>query len=325
LEELYGFDNQAFLSWLSERGFYVAEQGASNYAQTYLSLASSLNMQYLDEISSVMGESDSRAPLAYLIRNNSVAKILRESGYKFIFVPSGYDVSATDDSPQADICYCEDYGLNNIERAVFTLTPLTLLSPESINPYVSHRRKVLVGFDHITNMPQFDEPIFVFAHILAPHPPFVFGPNGEEVKQHLLFTLLDGSQFPASHEEYVTGYREQTTYINTKLSEAVDAILERSTTPPIIILQADHGPGSMLDWDSAEHTNMKERLSIFAAYYLPDDASQQMPANMTPVNTFRILFNSYFGADFELLENKSYFSEWETPYDFMRVIPEELE
>jgi hypothetical protein len=80
----------------------------------------------------------------------------------------------------------------------------------------------------------------------------------------------------------------------------------------------------MLDWESAERTNMKERLSIFA-YHLPDNGATLLPPDITPVNTFRILFNRYFDANFELLENKNYFSEWDTPYHLMHVAPEELQ
>ncbi len=43
LRELYDYDNSAMLEALAERGFFIASRAHSNYCQTGLSLASSLN------------------------------------------------------------------------------------------------------------------------------------------------------------------------------------------------------------------------------------------------------------------------------------------
>jgi hypothetical protein len=325
LDELYDFDNGPFLTRLSELGFVIAAEARANYPQTTLSLASSLNMSYLDQLSGAMGQGRDRAPLRDLIQNNSVTRLLREVGYKFILVSSGYaHASATENSPQADVCYCEDYGLNGLEVGLFNLTPLRYWAPQQIDPYASHRRKVLNGFRYLTELPEFDEPVFVMAHIVAPHPPFIFAANGEEIVPQKPFTLNDGSHFSGTREEYVTGYRNQLIFINRKIEETLETILEKSKTPPVIILQADHGPGSMLVWESAAETKMKERFSILGAYHLPDGGDKLIVPNMTPVNTFRVVFNHYFGADLEYLENESYFSDWEIIYDFFLLTDEEL-
>ena len=47
LDSVYGYDNSEFIFWLEQHGFQVARGSRSNYSQTYLSLASSLNMTYL--------------------------------------------------------------------------------------------------------------------------------------------------------------------------------------------------------------------------------------------------------------------------------------
>ena len=109
--------------------------------------------------------------------------------------------------------------------------------------------------------------------------------------------LNDGTHFPLSREEYLDGYVNQVTFLNSELQEMLLSIMDRSATPPIIILQADHGPGSMLDWENIENTNATERLAIFAAYLVPDDIPIQIPETMTPVNAFRILSNAILGTD----------------------------
>jgi hypothetical protein len=58
LQALYGFDNSMFVNALEQRGFVVASESQSNYHRTLLSLSSSLNMQYLDRMSSVMRDSN---------------------------------------------------------------------------------------------------------------------------------------------------------------------------------------------------------------------------------------------------------------------------
>ena len=57
LREFYDFENSGFITSLQNRGFFVAEESFSNYAMTTLSLASSLNMYYLDRLSPELGES----------------------------------------------------------------------------------------------------------------------------------------------------------------------------------------------------------------------------------------------------------------------------
>ena len=48
LKKNYGFDNTEFLTFLENSGFYVVNNSFSNYPTTIQSLSSSLNMEYLD-------------------------------------------------------------------------------------------------------------------------------------------------------------------------------------------------------------------------------------------------------------------------------------
>ena len=75
----------------------------------------------------------------------------------------------------------------------------------------------------------------------------------------------------------------------------------------------------MTDWENPEKTNMKERLSILNAYYLPEEGKKLLYESITPVNTFRIIFNYLFNTEFEILNDKSYFSTWSKPYQFIDV------
>ena len=114
-------------------------------------------------------------------------------------------------------------------------------------------------------------------------------------------------------------YLDQLVFTQKKTQELIDAILSNSRIAPIIILQADHGTSSIgrphppLE-DTQEVTDMvSERLRIFNAYYLPGIESGSLYDSITPINTFRIIFNLYFNQDYELLEDRSYYSDYVNP------------
>ena len=50
MSKLFGFDNEPFLKRLEQKGFYVARRSTANYCQTPLSLSSSLNAVYLNDL-----------------------------------------------------------------------------------------------------------------------------------------------------------------------------------------------------------------------------------------------------------------------------------
>ena len=50
----------------------------------------------------------------------------------------------------------------------------------------------------------------------------------------------------------------------------INNVLTNSPTPPIIMIQGDHGPGAYLDWQSIPNSCVKERMAILNAYFLPE-------------------------------------------------------
>jgi hypothetical protein len=209
---------------------------------------------------------------------------------------------------------------------------LTALSAAPQTPAVSsgiaadydlHRAYLLSAFHHLDSVATLPYPKFVFAHILAPHPPFVFGPNGEAVHPSYPYNEADGSQLlrigRISREEYKLGYISQLRYINRRVLEAVDAILQQSARPPIIILQGDHGSRMNLDWDSQEKTDLREPFSILNAYFVPPRVRRNLYDSITPVNSFRILLNSLFGAHYPPLPDRSFFAVPNDPLHFREV------
>ncbi len=339
LQELYDYDNRAFLQGLAERGFYLAGESYSNYNQTALSIASSLNMTYVNYLTEEMGvDNKKRLPLVGLIRESELRRVLDEKGYEVIGFETGYEITEMRGSDHLWSLKSEVvptitslWRFNGFEalllestlmRAVFDLH---IFEPDSLrqftlNPeYQAHRERVLYTLDRLDDPAVMEGNYLVFAHILTPHPPFVFGPNGEELFPDGAYQIADGDNYPGDPEGYLEGYRNQVEFISAQITQAIDRILEKSQTPPIIILQADHGPGSQLVWESPEESNLQERFGILNAYYFPDgDYSALYPA-ISPVNTFRVVLNQYFGGAYDLLPDEHYFAPWMRPYEFHPV------
>ena len=197
--------------------------------------------------------------------------------------------------------------------------------PQLNYPYTNLRNNILYTFEELSNLGSINAPRFVFVHMIAPHFPFVFGPNGEFSYQTKAFSLNEGDGFVGNRQTYMDAYTDELIYINKRLIETVEKILVNSENPPIIIIQADHGAHANMvpgDPDPLPVPFYEERFAILNAYYLSNCTNNQLYAGITPVNTFRVVFNTCFGQDFPLLEDISYFSKYSSPYKFIDITQE---
>ena len=323
LRETFQYDNSQFIADLRERGFYIATQSRPNYPQTQLSLSSLLNLNYLDKWTSGLEGTNNRAPLTEAIRHSEVRRALADLGYQTVNIPNSTLISSIEDS---DVYLPMDsIPLNQFEGIILSTTVLDTFAQRwdmgiPVSGYATHRRTIQHQLDALKIVPELPGPKFVFVHILAPHPPFVFNEDGDPVQPNALFTLGDGGGFPGSAEEYEEGYRQQVAYVNQQMRDVLDAILENSATQPIILLQGDHGPGSRFDMLSLDRVAcLRERYSIFNAYYFPGQKYDGLYPSITPVNSFRVIFNTFFGAQLPLLDDKNYYASYASPYQFEDV------
>jgi hypothetical protein len=324
LKSIYNFDNSDFLMYLNQQGFYIPSKSQSNYIQSALSLASSLNFGYFNHSSLAENNSYNRKPLQEMIINSNVRSILEKFGYHLIYIYSGY---AFTDIPDADIYLSvKKSRFTHLEGAFIDSTGLKTITnslgvEEYIPGYELHRQIILNNFDQLSNIPDKynSKPKFVFAHIVLPHPPFIFDREGNAITPARPYTINDGNYYRGSEREYVNDYVEQLIFTNEKLRDTINQILNKSKMPPIIILQADHGPGAYLDWDSAENSCLMERFSILNAYFLPGNPDTNLYPTISPVNSFRVILDTYFNSNLGLLEDRQYYSPWLHPYQFVDV------
>jgi len=283
LKEAYGFDNHEFTDYLSGKGFYVAFESRANYGSSAQSLASSLNMEYLNYPSKKMGEeSNDRRPIYAMLQDYKIWRFLKSKGYRFVHFGSWWE--PTRRNKYADV----NFGYSLLPEFSWLLYQTTMLLPIDwrlgIDKRLAQWKRVPRKFDKLAEIPNIKEPTFVFAHMLIPHEPFVFDRNGN--------FLTEEEERKRSEK---VNYLDQLVFTNSKVKVLIDHLLSRSKTPPIIILQSDTGPSAL----------PRYKMRILNAYYLPSVDKGVLYPSITPVNSFRLIFNLYFDANFELLPDGS--------------------
>lgn len=317
LQQYYQYDNSGFNTYLTEKGFIIPQKIHSNYPMTTLSLTSTLNMDYIPNIVSGTEESSFWWLMEPYVDESRAQLFLNSLGYQTISIATSWDVT---NNTSTDIHYKpHPIHLDGFEGFFLAETPLSIFTPlleniATLSTHNSHRELVLYNFEALADISMLPGPKFVFAHIVSPHPPFVLDKNGDALTPSYNYSIADGNNFPGTDDEYRAKYIEQVQFMNTALQKTIDIILAQSKTPPIIMLQADHGPRMLNDPQYPQNICPMETFSIFAAYYLPGLENNPIPSEFTPVNTFRIIFNEYFSTQLPLLENVSY-----APNDDLRI------
>jgi hypothetical protein len=288
-------------------------------------------MDYLQNLQVDSRDLENRADLIEVLNYSKVRADMAQNGFRMISFQNNYKATITTadiyyESPQSafakPVTAFESIVIkDSMARVLLHIPAINKAVVES--PYDMHRAFILSTFDRLKDIPAMDGNFFVHVHVIAPHPPFVFDADGGSIPHTEPFTLLDGNYYlkikDHSRKGYISDYRKQLQYINTLVLDTVDAILADSKTPPVIIIQSDHGPGSQLHLGSLEQTLPVERFSILNAYYFPDQDYTSLYPSISPVNSFRVVINQFFGGEYELLPDRHYYSRWNFPFDYVQV------
>jgi hypothetical protein len=316
----FGYDNSRFLEHLEQKGFYVARRSTANYCQTPLSLSCSLNSTYIDDM--VKGLGVDQTELTDLIARNNVLATLRPMGYQFVTFATGFEPT---EQPKADRYLSPYPHTTEFQRMVIDMTPARVIwpDPRQLDRFQQARDRITYILDHLPDVARDPRPTLTFAHVMCPHPPIIFGPEGQDIAhQHEIWMFYRSDKVNGRFlkpEYFLRGYRDQAAYITRRIQETIDRILAESPEPPIIIVQSDHGSELNLDMESVRNTDLHERMSILNAYYFPGGRYEGLYQDISPINSFRVVFNTFFGAKLPMLPDKSFFSTWSEPYRFIDV------
>ena len=310
LLEIYNYDNHEFLTKLTQRGFYIPTTSYANYVTSPLAISSTLNMSYFND-KKINPTLDNRNEF---YNNNQLMQILKSLDYTIISMSLEYGYPEISDHQLcASLMFVNQFHNTLIDGSLWH--PFSKYFVTAGDP---QRDRVNCKFSELSNLENsFSTPFFVFAHIMSPHPPYLFGSNGEPSNPEFL-------AIGAASWDNKSGYVNQVQYINKKIIETVDKILQESDSAPVIIIQGDHGTptqlgGGGLRWNNINDDSIIERTSIFSAYYLPNLNSEVIYEGITPVNSFRIVLNNYLHGNYDLLEDKIYFSTYQDMLNFTDV------
>jgi hypothetical protein len=316
LSEKFGYDNGGFVDQLEDLGFYVAKCSRSNYLHTHLVLPSLLNMDYVDSLyAQTTGSHEFDINfLNFKSKNNVVMTNLQSVGYQTVTFETSYAWAQFDEADFYFQPVVEDIFLLNItkfEELYLDTTMLSALldwdltrsqkfSQIFILPNVMDKNRVMFIIDQLKKLPEMENPQFVFAHLVIPHPPYIFNKDG---------VIPNLSSYDESWEEGKSGqqgYINNIQYINQEILNVVEIILSESATDPIIIIQSDHG------------SDFFDRSMNFSAFYFPGGGEEVLYPSITQVNTFRLVFNQYFGTQLAILPDVSLTGKY-PPFDFAPI------
>lgn len=318
IERRFGLTEDDLTGWLEARGFQIPADSRANYRATDFSLAATLNMRYLDHLTDQVGRTSSdRTPAAAMLREHEVGRLLKSQGYRYYHIGSWFGPTAA--NPLADESL--SFGVSSEFEAVLrdtTVLPAVerLLGVEHAEPTFRdrHREGALFQFRQLRRLATAPGPKFIFAHILLPHDPYVFREDGSTIPEA-----------EARAEEEADLFAGQLAFLNGRIKETVDELLAGpEETDPIVILQADEGPTMCRSIDCPTDTPeyFAIRFGILNAMYLPrrPGIDPVLPRTFSSVNTFRMVFREYFGADLAPLPDRSFtWPDNDHVYDFRDI------
>ena len=288
LTKKFGYNNEKFLEFLNNNGFYMHDKLFSTFGGTVKELNVILNMEYPKKLRWMSEDYES-------LNNNKVMSIFSNQDYSVIETNS---MMRWKNFSDVDTKLCYDTNFINSEF-------LDQVLGKSIIRYFlekyqqdTRRDTVRCTFNVLNEITlKTDGPKYVFSHVYVPHPPFLFGPNGENV-------IPDRREISGLQSwENPQGYVNQLIYATNEITVVIKNIVKNDPNA-IIIVQGD--TGTLTGTDISKKTDMKEIYqahSILYAVRIPDVEDSDY---MIPVNTYRIIFNNYFNMNYDYLEYHGY-------------------
>ncbi len=240
----FDYDNEPFLEELEELGFMVNRQAMSTFAHTELSLGS-MQFASLDELRPffVDGEfgpeprAEPRDVRREFLVNTDAMDALRDLGYRLAYVPppvGDVDWAGWDDR-------WDPGQMTEFEAALLQQTPIRSL----LGGWLLEQARDRIAESLRLWASPMDGQHLTFAHLMAPHPPFLWDASGE-VDRPIDCWLANTCSFYAgfglgmSVDDYATRVGPQVAGLNEQLLTTIRGIVAEDPSA-IIVAFSDHG------------------------------------------------------------------------------------
>ena len=300
LNAVFSYTNTAFFDSLSRRGFRTIDHSNSNYDSSPSSVASMLNMEYLDSSETKHMRKKGHTPAFSRISNNRLMSFLQVTGYD-VFNHSIFKV-AGQAAPIGGSFIPSNARLINgntlparLEKYVFRnlATRWNLKRYMRKYLYAAHRdNDRLYDLTMQTASARSAKPKIVYTHLMMPHHPYYFNENGDQRSFEEL------NRLPISDTAAYLSYLK---YTNKKILLLVDKIISASPNPPIVAIVSDHGFRYFSTGNYTDHA-----FSNLMSIHLPGRNYTKFSDTMTSVNFFSTMLNSVFGQQLPMQKDTSY-------------------
>ncbi len=338
LKRLYSFDNSPFISALESIGFYIAKEARSNYPRTYLSLSSTLQMDHMlpegkFNINQEKTWNPGRKPFYNVIQgDNRLVDFFKYNNYHYAhFENKLWDGS--DCGQKVDTCINGNIeGMGNSISINETAANLLILTPflGIISKFKNFKLNIKAsksgeldmtrsGLEKVNNFIDgfnfnSSSSLFLFAHMLTPHPPSRYN---SECK----YGNIGNEKMLTKWE--TKSYLQQLKCVNLDIKKLVNNIIEKDKSDPIIVIQSDHGPAIQnqmyKEYSKWTRDDFEERYFILNSLLLPEECRNQLYLKLSPINNFRIVISCLAGAKLELLQDDSYFAIYRDWPDYGKI------
>ncbi|HTS46173.1 MAG TPA: sulfatase-like hydrolase/transferase [Puia sp.] len=309
LEKLWHFDNSAITDWLSGKGFYTPANTRANYSFTVYSVSSTFNMNYIDPVRG----SDGTVPKYVLqgaesLNDNETFRILKKENYVIDFLAPFKNSYTSNNlgsffgyvSAQKIIGQTLAGKLDSSLKFNFTYGKWSGTKddeiPKGLKQHFALVRNTVDQIKKSVDSNSNRQPHFVYGHILVPHEPHMFDSSGN-------FLIKKVRENSTSFSTYVPSVK----YADSLIREIVEHVTRYNKHNTIIIIEGDHGFRSFFvdeNWFVRTPDSLKNYfLPNFYAIYFPDKNYSRLYDHISPVNTFRIVFDQFFMQNFPILKD----------------------
>ncbi len=304
LKEKFNFDNSEFENELQNRGFYVFNNSRSNYNYTPYSIASILNMDYLN----LDMKTKNQGNLNYcyrMISNSRVTEFLEANkytlyNYSIFDFPGQPSVNSDNFLPTRTKLITEQTFVSRIwndilSNAASGKLPIHAIEKKYVySHFYNNENAIRLTLEKAAQ--KTTTPKFVYTHLMMPHHPYYFDSMGKALP---FDSLVEGKQMNKHN------YVEYLQYCNKRILLLLENILKTSPSPPVVVVAGDHGFRYFIDKEDHKYCFMN-----LAAVYLPGKDYRNFNSNLSSVNLFPIVFNSLFQQHFPLRKDSTIYL-WE--------------
>jgi len=303
LKRDFDYDLQPFENKLIEREFIVPTS-YSNYPNTEFSLPSIMNMMYMDNlVAGIENNSKDFRITNEIVKINNVMKIFKANNYEIITFFGGMHNSYSTHLVDKKLCAFGGFNPDLKKNFVLTYMPISYFNEILLENQSREKLKCVFKTFEDNAFDDNSKSKFVLAHLRLPHEPYVYNENGDIMQN--------------KYQNDRPAYLSQLKFTEKKILEIIDTIQSHSPDA-VIILFSDHGYREEINWENPRMVDYRSAFNTITSFYFPI-GYEKIPSEVSAVNIFRIFFNAYFNADFEILENRHMWYSNDQTYNHTKI------